>query len=78
MKRKFAWLFAFASGSYLLVMGPMPDPLPIIDEAMALAVFVKSMGFLGYDVRRWIPFMGRGKHRRDPAARNPREATIDV
>jgi len=78
MKRKFAWLLAFASGGYLLVMGPIPDPLPIIDEAMALAVFVKSMSFLGYDVRRWIPFMGRGRRSRDPATGNAREAAIDV
>ncbi len=76
MKRIIAFLFALASGLYLLVMGPMPDPLPIVDEAMALLIFAKSMSALGYDVRRWVPFLGRGKRR----AVNPSagERTIDV
>ena len=76
MKRKIAWSFATLSGLYLLVMGPMPDPLPIIDEAMALAVFVKSMSYLGYDVRRFIPFLGRGKKASN--REKARGQTVDV
>ena len=80
MTRIIAWLFAIASGLYLLIMGPMVgplDPLPLIDEAMALAIFLKSTSYLGYDFRRFIPFLrkrGGGKKK----ARDPRETTIDV
>lgn len=76
MKRKIAMLLAFLSGLYLLTVGPVPDPLPIVDEATALLIFVKSMAYLGYDVRRWVPFLGRGRRMRrvSPQARGP----IDV
>ncbi|MEO5712614.1 MAG: hypothetical protein ABIT37_03925 [Luteolibacter sp.] len=78
MKRRIAWLLAILSGLYLLIAGPLPDPIPIIDEATALLIFVKAMAYLGYDVTRWIPFLGKGKSARSPASRGKPEVTIDV
>ncbi|MFZ9936917.1 MAG: hypothetical protein ACO3JG_07625 [Luteolibacter sp.] len=76
MKRRLAWLVAIFSGLYLLVLGPLLDPLPFLDEAAALAIFVKSMLWLGYDIRRWLPFLGRRSGK--PAPKSARESTIDV
>ena len=76
MKRLFALPFAVISGLYLLIMGPIigpMDPLPIIDEALALMVFVQAMAALGLDVRRWLPFFGR-KAPPEPV----RQRTVDV
>lgn len=75
VKRRLAWILAGLSGIYLLIAGPIPDPLPFIDEATALLVFVKSMAYLGYDVRRWLPFLGKGRGGRPSG---PKGVTIDV
>lgn len=78
MKRRVAWILAIVSGLYLLVVGPLPDPIPVIDEAVALLIFVKSMAYLGYDVSRWIPFLKKGKSVKAAASRSGPGVTIDV
>ena len=78
MKRRIAWFLAIFSGLYLLIMGPLPDPLPIIDEATALLIFVKSMSFLGFDVMRFVPFLSGRKTGKTPRARDTSGRTIDV
>ena len=62
MKKAFAALFAVLSALYLLIWGPMVgplDPVPIIDEATALLVLVKSLSVLGIDISRFLPFLGK-------------------
>lgn len=78
MKRRIAWLAAVFSGMYLLVSVPVPDPLPFVDEATALLIFVNAMAYLGYDVRRWVPFLGKSRASKVPAGRSARDTTIDV
>jgi len=83
MKRKIAWIGAILSGLYLLTIGPLPfpamDPLPFIDEAFALAIFLKCTSHLGYDLRKWLPSMGKkGKSSPTPPAAGKKNVTIDV
>lgn len=78
MKRRLAWLFAILSALYLLIAGPIPDPIPFVDEATALLVFVKSMAYLGYDVTKWVPFLRKGKTGKSPKPGAKPEVTIDV
>lgn len=79
MKRRAAWALAIFSGGYLLTAGLVPDPLPFIDEAMMLFVFAKSMEWLGYDVRRWLPFLRKGKGAKSQSVPGYRSGvTIDV
>ena len=78
MKRRIAWFLAIFSGLYLLIMGPLPDPLPIIDEATALLIFVKSMSFLGFDVMRFVPFLSGRKKGKTAGARDASDQTINV
>ena len=59
MKKFIAAVFAVISGVYLVFLGWIPDPLPIVDEATALIVFVKSMSVLGIDLTRFVPFLGK-------------------
>lgn len=58
VKKFIALVFAVLSGGYLL-LGPLPDPLPFLDEGMALLVFVKSLAVLGVDLSRFLPLAGK-------------------
>jgi hypothetical protein len=83
MKRKIAWIGAILSGLYLVTIGPLPfpamDPLPFVDEAVALAIFLKCTSSLGYDLRKWLPFFGK-KGKSDPtrSPKDKKDVTIDV
>jgi hypothetical protein len=78
MKRGIAWLISILSGLYLLIAGPIPDPLPFIDEALVLLIFVNSTAYLGYDLRRWLPFFGKPKAGGTPRPGDKPDVTIDV
>lgn len=79
MKRKIAWIGAILSGLYLLTAGPIPDPIPFIDEGVALAVFLKCTASLGFDLRKWLPFFGKtSKSQRARHSCNAKDVTIDV
>jgi len=51
MKRRLALLFAILSGLYLLVMVPTLDPLPFLDEGLAMLIFLNALAALGIDLR---------------------------
>jgi hypothetical protein len=74
VKKLIAFLFALASGSYFFLLGWIPDPIPFVDEATALIIFVKSMQVLGIDLTRFIPFLGKG-HKTAPKPPGP---VVDV
>ena len=78
MKRRIAWFLASVSGLYLLTIGPLPDPIPIVDEATALLIFVKSMAFLGYDVTRFLPFLGKNKSAKTRTAKRSAGNVVDI
>ena len=79
MKRKLAWTGAILSGLYLLTVGPLPDPIPFIDEGVALVVFLKCTSYLGYDLRKWLPFFGKSaKPTSKPNRTKAKDVTIDV
>ncbi|MBC7980718.1 MAG: hypothetical protein H7Y36_09175 [Armatimonadetes bacterium] len=78
MKRKFAWLGAILSGLYLVTAGPIPDPIPFIDEGVALAIFLKCTLYLGYDLRSWLRFLGKNKGSAMGKSSKSNGVTIDV
>lgn len=55
MKKALALVLAIVSGVCLFI----PDPIPLIDEATALLIFVSSLGALGFNVSRFLPFFGK-------------------
>jgi hypothetical protein len=79
MKRKIAWLGVILSALYLITIGILPDPLPLVDEGIALAVLLRCSSYLGYDLRKWVPFLPR---REKPLSQKPnkirKDITIDV
>lgn len=74
MKKALTILFALISGIYLLTIGIAPDPLPFIDEATALLIFVKSMSALGFDISRFLPFFGK----KTPKSGEKESPVVDV
>ncbi len=79
MKRKIAWLGVILSALYLITIGILPDPLPLIDEGIALAVLLRCSSYLGYDLRKWLPFLPRRKKPLSQKTyKNPKDITIDV
>lgn len=76
MKKALATLAVLMSGGYLLTLGILPDPVPFIDEGVALVVLVKSLAYLGIDISRFVPFMSRkAKQEKTPEGDGQ---TIDV
>lgn len=79
MKRKVAKIVAVGSVLYLLVAGPLPDPIPLLDEGVMLWLFAWAMKELGHDVAQWLPLFGKGrKERAEKAPGRASEATVDV
>lgn len=79
MNKRFAKTLAIVSGLYLLLLGPLPDPLPLIDEGLMMMVFLASMKALGKDGNPWLALFGR-KTKADSTgfSERARDATIDV
>ena len=50
MRKLLALIMAVLSGGYLL-FGWVPDPIPFIDEGVALVVFLNCLADLGLDLR---------------------------
>lgn len=79
MKRKLAWIGAIISGLYLLTAGPIPDPIPFIDEGVALAFFLKCVAYLGFDLLKFVPFFQKSGANEEPRKKKEDDGvTIDV
>lgn len=78
VKKALALFFAVLSGIYLLTLGIMPDPLPFLDEATALLIFVQSMSVLGIDLRRFIPFLPKRGGKGSAKQPDDKDRVIDV
>jgi hypothetical protein len=81
MKRFILWIVVLVSGFYAFIAGPfIPDPLPFLDEAVALAIFLKATSALGFDVRRFLPFLGKVKAAggKNAPRQQSKDVTVDV
>lgn len=82
MKRFILWIIALVSGFYAFLAGPfIPDPLPFLDEAVALAIFLKTTSALGYDLTRFLPFFRKAKNVASPKrgpSQQAKDMTVDV
>ncbi len=79
VKHRIAKTAALFSGLYLLVAGPFPDPLPLIDEGIMMMIFLTSMKALGKDGNWWLPLFGRkAASGTSGFGTKARDATIDV
>ena len=61
MKKLIALLLALGSGLYLGTIGIALDPLPFIDEGVAILVLLNSLAYLGLDLRRFFGLKGAKK-----------------
>jgi hypothetical protein len=79
MKRKLAWLGVILSTLYLLTIGLIPDPVPFVDEGIALFVLGRCAGYLGHDLLKWLPFLPKKKTYPPSSPRaNHKGVTLDV
>lgn len=54
MKKFIALVLALGSGLYLATIGILPDPIPFVDEGVAILILLNSLAFLGLDLRRFF------------------------
>lgn len=72
MKKAFAIIIALISA--FIIFMPFDVPL-FFDEAIALVLLTKSLGYLGFDITRFIPFIKSNSRR--PSAPKPRATPPD-
>jgi hypothetical protein len=78
MKKFIVLVIAIVSGISLCADIFIFDPLPFLDEAILLAIFTKSVAYLGFDVTRFIPFMRKKGKSSTPHTPADKNAPIDV
>lgn len=66
MKKFIAIILALGSALYLGTMGILPDPIPFVDEGVAIVILLNSMAFLGLDLRRFFGIKGAKKEDSKP------------
>jgi hypothetical protein len=78
MKKLIVLVIAIVSGISLCADIFIIDLLPFLDEAILLAIFTKSVAYLGFDVTRFISFMRKKGKAAAPTSPDDRSAPIDV